>query len=156
MSTTAVAAYTPKPPRLLQDASSARQRPCDNYRCATFTGEWPRLAPMRETLSWGKSVGVVSDPRSARSCDCSIAILCRQGQPGLDLSRASAVQCLDVNPWPPPNDPIHPVSFAEALAGAIPHASLVKLAPKEVNDAPHIEEVNFTNRSVSRFSTSAK
>jgi len=41
-----------------------------------------------------------------------------------------------------PNDPIHPLYFAHALAGAIPHASFVKLEPKQLNDGPHIEEVN--------------
>jgi hypothetical protein len=41
-----------------------------------------------------------------------------------------------------PNDPIHPFSFAHALAGAIPGASIRTLAPKQLNDSPHIREVN--------------
>jgi hypothetical protein len=41
-----------------------------------------------------------------------------------------------------PNDPIHPLCFADTLADAISHASFVKLAPKQLNDGPHIEEVN--------------
>ena len=35
-----------------------------------------------------------------------------------------------------PNDAIYPVSFAETLAGAVPHASLEKLAHKTVPDFP--------------------
>jgi pimeloyl-ACP methyl ester carboxylesterase len=63
------------------------------------------------------------------------------GQPGLDLQSAAAVKVPTLI-MATPNDPIHPVSFAEALAGAIPSASLVKLRPKQLNDSPHIEEVN--------------
>ncbi|HYY29964.1 MAG TPA: alpha/beta hydrolase [Chthoniobacterales bacterium] len=63
------------------------------------------------------------------------------GQPGLDLQSAAAVRVPTLI-MATPNDPIHPLSFAEALAGKMPRASLVKLGPKQLNDGPHIEEVN--------------
>jgi hypothetical protein len=63
------------------------------------------------------------------------------GQSGLDLQSAAAVEVPTLI-MATPNDPIHPLSFAHALAGAIPHASFVKLEPKQLNDGPHIEEVN--------------
>ena len=62
-------------------------------------------------------------------------------QSGLDLETAAAVDVPTLI-MATPNDPIHPLSFAHALARAIPRASFVELAPKELNDAPHIEEVN--------------
>ena len=63
------------------------------------------------------------------------------GQTGLDLQSAAAVNVPTLI-MATPNDPIHPLSFAEALAAAIPRASLVKLGAKQLNDGPHIEEVN--------------
>jgi pimeloyl-ACP methyl ester carboxylesterase len=63
------------------------------------------------------------------------------GQTGLDLQSAAAVNAPTLI-MATPNDQIHPLSFAEALAGAIPRASLVKLGPKQLKDGPHIEEVN--------------
>ena len=55
-----------------------------------------------------------------------------------------------------PNDPIHPLSFAHALAGAIPHPLFVKLRPKQLDDGPHIEEVNSQIFQFSRFSFTVK
>jgi len=63
------------------------------------------------------------------------------GQAGLDLQSAAAVHVPTLI-MATPSDPIHPFAFAQAFAGAIPGASFVKLRPKQLNDSPHIEEVN--------------
>jgi pimeloyl-ACP methyl ester carboxylesterase len=138
MSTTAVAAYT-EAARLLQDASS----PDSALRQLQMSDIYRELAAVSADAGnslLGQVRCVVSDPSLREAAIARLRSL-PAGQPGLDLSRASAVNVSTLI-MATPNDPIHPVSFAEALAGAIPHASLVKLAPKEVNDAPHIEEVN--------------
>ena len=41
-----------------------------------------------------------------------------------------------------PSDPIHPLSYAQSLAATIPGAQYVELAPKQLDDGPHLEEVN--------------
>jgi len=138
MSTTAVAAYT-EAARLLQDASS----PDSALRQLQMSDIYRELAAVSADAGnslLGQVRCVVSDPSLREAAIARLRSL-PAGQPGLDLSRASAVNVSTLI-MATPNDPIHPVSFAEALAGAIPHASLVKLAPKEVNDASHIEEVN--------------
>lgn len=63
------------------------------------------------------------------------------GQPGFDLESAAPVQVPTLI-MATPDDPIHPFSFARALDGAIPRASLLKLAPKQLNDGLHIREFN--------------
>jgi pimeloyl-ACP methyl ester carboxylesterase len=63
------------------------------------------------------------------------------GQPGLDVESVAAVNVPTLI-MATPNDPIHPLSFAHALAVAIPRSSFLKLAPKQLNDGPHIREVN--------------
>jgi len=138
MSTTAVAAYT-EAARLLQDApsldSALRQlQMSDIYR------ELAALSADAGNSLLGQVRCVVSDPSLREAAIARLRSL-PGDQSGLDLNSASAVKVSTLI-MATPNDPIHPVSFAEALAGAIPNATLVKLAPKEVNDAPHIEEVN--------------
>ena len=63
------------------------------------------------------------------------------GQAGLDLQSAAAVYVPTLI-MATPSDPIHPLSFAQAFASAIPRASFVQRRPKQLNDSPHIEEVN--------------
>jgi pimeloyl-ACP methyl ester carboxylesterase len=63
------------------------------------------------------------------------------GQSGLDLESAKAVN-VPTLVMATPNDPIHPISFGHDLAGAIPRALFRKLAPKQLDDGPHIREVN--------------
>jgi len=63
------------------------------------------------------------------------------GQSGLDLQSSAAVRVPTLI-MATPNDPIHPLYFAHALAVSIPHASFVKLEPKQLNDGPHSEEAN--------------
>jgi len=138
MSTTAVAACT-EAARLLQDASS----PDSALRQLQMSDIYRELAAVSADAGnslLGQVRCVVSDPSLREAAIARLRSL-PAGQPRLDLSRASAVNVSTLI-MATPNDPIHPVSFAEALTRAIPHASLVKLAPKEVNDAPHIEEVN--------------
>jgi pimeloyl-ACP methyl ester carboxylesterase len=83
---------------------------------------------------------VVLDPNLREAAVARLQYL-PTGQSGLDLQSAAAVDVPTLI-MATPNDPIHPLTFAHALAGAIPHASFVKLEPKQLNDGPHIEEVN--------------
>jgi pimeloyl-ACP methyl ester carboxylesterase len=83
---------------------------------------------------------VVADPNLRETAVARLQHL-PTGQPGLDLDSAAAVRVPTLI-MATPDDPIHPLSFARALAGAIPRASLLQLAPKQLNDGPHIREVN--------------
>jgi pimeloyl-ACP methyl ester carboxylesterase len=83
---------------------------------------------------------VVSDPNMREAAVARLQYL-PTGQSGLDLQSAATVNVPTLI-MATPDDPIHPLSFAEALAGAIPHASFVKLEPKRLNDGLHIKEVN--------------
>jgi pimeloyl-ACP methyl ester carboxylesterase len=126
MSTTAVAGYT-EAARLLQDASS----PDSALRKLQMSDIYRELAAVRADA--GKSLSgqvccVVSDP-SLRGAAIARLRSLPAGQSGLDLNSVSAINVSTLI-MATPNDPIYPVSFAEALAGAIPHASLEKLAPK--------------------------
>jgi pimeloyl-ACP methyl ester carboxylesterase len=138
MSTTAVAAYS-EAARLLEDTSS----PESALHQLQMSGIYRALAAV--SADAGKSLlgqvrCVVSDPSLRETAIARLRFL-PVGQPGLDLISASTINVPTLI-MATPNDPIHPVSFAEAFAGAIPHASLAKLTPKELNDAPHVEEVN--------------
>jgi pimeloyl-ACP methyl ester carboxylesterase len=83
---------------------------------------------------------VVADPNLRKAAVARLQYL-PMGQAGLDLESAAAVRVPTLI-MATPDDPIHPFSFAAALAGAIPRASLLKLAPKQLNDSPYIREVN--------------
>jgi pimeloyl-ACP methyl ester carboxylesterase len=138
MSPTAVAAYR-EAARLLQDEPS----PQSALHKLEMSEIYRRLAAV--SADAGKSLlgqvrCVVSD-QSLREAAIARLQSLPTGQPGLDLKSAAGVTVPTLI-MATPNDPIHPVCFAEALAGAIPQASFVKLAPKELNDGPHIEEVN--------------
>jgi pimeloyl-ACP methyl ester carboxylesterase len=63
------------------------------------------------------------------------------GQLGTDLESATAIGVPTLI-LAAPNDPIHPESFARSLAATISRASYIELKPKQLDDAPHIEEVN--------------
>jgi pimeloyl-ACP methyl ester carboxylesterase len=138
MSSQAVAAYAevvrllrnePSPESALQKLEES-----DIYR-----------ALVKQSADAGKSLlgqirCVVSDPNMREAAVARLQYL-PTGQSGLDLQSAATVNVPTLI-MATPDDPIHPLSFAEALAGAIPHASFVKLEPKRLNDGPHIEEVN--------------
>jgi pimeloyl-ACP methyl ester carboxylesterase len=83
---------------------------------------------------------VVTDPAMREATLARLQYL-PSGQPGLDPNSAIAVTVPTLI-MATPNDPIHPLSYGEVLASAIPNASFVQLAPKEVQDGPHIREVN--------------
>jgi pimeloyl-ACP methyl ester carboxylesterase len=102
-------------------------------------------ALVKQSADAGKSLlgqvrCVVSDPNMREAAVARLQYL-PTGQSGLDLQSAATVNVPTLI-MATPDDPIHPLSFAEALAGAIPHASFVKLEPKRLNDGPHIKEVN--------------
>ena len=102
-------------------------------------------ALVKQSADAGKSLlgqvrCVVSDPNMREAAVARLQYL-PTGQSGLDLQSAATVNVPTLI-MATPDDPIHPLSFAEALAGAIAHASFVKLGPKRLNDGPHIEEVN--------------
>jgi pimeloyl-ACP methyl ester carboxylesterase len=63
------------------------------------------------------------------------------GQPGVDLTCAATIN-VPTLVLATPNDPIHPRSYAQSLAARIPGALYVELAPKQLDESPHIREVN--------------
>ena len=88
----------------------------------------------------GQLRSVVSDP-SLRA-----AVLARlhhlpSGQPGDDLRRATQIK-VPTLVLAAPGDPIHPLSYAREIAAAIPGSTYIELAPKQLDDGPHIQEVN--------------
>ena len=137
MSAQAVAAYA-EAARLLQ----AEPSPQGALRKLEKSNIYQRLTAVNADS--GKSLlgqvrCVVSDPRIREAAVARLQHL-PSGQP-LDLKSAETINAPTLI-LATPNDPIHPFCFAEALAAAIPRASLVKLGPKQLNDGPHIQEVN--------------
>jgi pimeloyl-ACP methyl ester carboxylesterase len=138
MCATAIAAYTeavkclkeqPSPESALQKLENS-----DIYR-----------AVLRLSADAGKSLlgqvrCVVSDP-SLRAAALARLHYLPSGQPGVDLASAAAVN-VPTLVLATPNDPIHPSSYAQSLAATIPGALYVELAPKELDDGPHLQEVN--------------
>ena len=138
MSTQAVAAYA-EAVRLLKNEpspESALQKleDSDIYR------EVSTLSADAGRSLLGQIRSVVLNPNLREAAVARLQSL-PTGQAGLDLQSAAAVH-VPALIMATPSDPIHPLSFAQAFAGAIPHASFVKLRPKQLNDSPHIEEVN--------------
>ena len=138
MSSQAIAAYA-EAARLLKDEPSPegalqKLEKSDIYRAIN-----EQCADAGKSLL-GQVRCVVLDPNRREAAVARLQYL-PTGQSGLDLQSAAAVEVPTLI-MATPNDPIHPLSFAHALAGAIPHASFVKLEPKQLNDGPHIEEVN--------------
>ena len=138
MSSQAIAAYA-KAARLLKDEPSPegalqKLEKSDIYRAIN-----EQCADAGKSLS-GQVRCVILDPNQREAAVARLQYL-PTGQSGLDLQSAAAV-AVPTLIMATPNDPIHTLSFAHALAGAIPHASFVKLEPKQLNDGPHIEEVN--------------
>jgi pimeloyl-ACP methyl ester carboxylesterase len=138
MSSQAIAAYA-EAARLLKDEPSPegalqKLEKSDIYRAIN-----EQCADAGKSLL-GQVRCVVLDPNQREAAVDRLQYL-PTGQSGLDLQSAAAV-AVPTLIMATPNDPIHPLSFAHALAGAIPHASFVKLEPKQLNDGPHIEEVN--------------
>jgi pimeloyl-ACP methyl ester carboxylesterase len=138
MSSQAIAAYT-EVARLLKDEPSPLSALQKLERSDIYRSLVTLSADAGKSLL-GQVRSVVLDP-SLR--DAAIARLqyLPTGQSGLDLQSAATVSAPTLI-MATPDDPIHPLSFAEALAGAIPRARLVRLGPKQPNDRPHIEEVN--------------
>jgi len=82
---------------------------------------------------------VVSDP-SLRT-----AVLARlhhlpSDQPDDDLQRATEIN-VPTLVLATPGDPIHPLSYAQEIAAAIPGCTYIQLAPKQLDDGPHVQEV---------------
>jgi pimeloyl-ACP methyl ester carboxylesterase len=138
MSSQAIAAYA-EAARLLKDEPSPegalqKLEKSDIYRAIN-----EQCADAGKSLL-GQVRCVVLDPNRREAAVARLQYL-PTGQSGLDLQSAAAV-AVPTLIMATPNDPIHPLSLAHALAGAIAHASFVKLEPKQLNDGPHIEEVN--------------
>jgi pimeloyl-ACP methyl ester carboxylesterase len=138
MSSTAVAAYT-EAARLLQEESSA-QSALQKLEISDIYRQLNAFSADAGKSLLGQVRCVVSDPCLRKAAVARLQRL-PTGQPGLDLKSAAAVGVPTLI-MATPNDPIHPLCYAEALAGAILYASFVKLAPKELNDRPHINEVS--------------
>lgn len=138
MSATAIAAYTEAIKSLQEEPSPEsalhRLEKSDIYR-----------AIVKQSADAGKSLlgqlrCVISDP-SLREAVLARLHYLPSGQAGIDLQSAAAVS-LPTLILATPNDPIHPLSYAHSLAATIPGASYVELAPKQLDDGPHILEVN--------------
>ena len=138
MSSAAVAAYT-EAARLLQEESSA-QSALQKLEISDIYRQLSAVSPDAGKSLLGQIRCVVSDPWLLEAAVARLQCL-PTGQIGLDLKSAAAVSVPTLI-MATPSDPIHPLCYAEALAAAIPRASLVKLAPKELNDQLHIDEVN--------------
>ncbi|HZC34762.1 MAG TPA: alpha/beta hydrolase, partial [Chthoniobacterales bacterium] len=138
MCPTAIAAYTaainclkeePSPERALQKMEES-----DIYR-----------AVAKQSADAGKSLlgqlrCVVADPSLREAVLARLRYL-PSGQPDIELKDAAAVS-VPTLVLATPNDPIHPLLYAQAVANTIPQVSYVKLAPKQLDDRPHIQEVN--------------
>jgi pimeloyl-ACP methyl ester carboxylesterase len=138
MSATAVAAYhevvkllrdEPSPESALQKLENS-----DIYRVVVTH------SPDAGRSLLGQVRCVVADPNLREAAVARLQYL-PTGQPGFDVESAAAVHGPTLI-MATPDDPIHPLAFARALAGAIPRASLLQLAPKQLDDGPHIREVN--------------
>jgi pimeloyl-ACP methyl ester carboxylesterase len=102
-------------------------------------------AVVKQSADAGKSLlgqvrCVVSDPSLREAALARLRHL-PSGQPGLELTSAAAVS-MPTLILATPNDPIHPLSYAQSLAATIPGAFYVELAPKQLDDGSHIQEVN--------------
>lgn len=102
-------------------------------------------AVIKQSADAGKSLlgqvrCVVAEP-SLREAALARLYHLPSGQPGVDLTSAAAVSVPTLI-LATPNDPIHPLPYAQTLAAAIPRALYVELAPKQLDDGPHIQEVN--------------
>ena len=102
-------------------------------------------AVVQQSADAGKSLlgqvrCVILDPSLREAALARLSHL-PSGQPSIDLPRLGAVS-VPTLVLATLNDPIHPLSFAQSLAAAIPRARYVELAPKQLDDGPHIHEVN--------------
>jgi pimeloyl-ACP methyl ester carboxylesterase len=138
MSPTAVAAYA-EAARLLQEEASSKKA-LQKLEMSDLYRRLSAANPDAGSSLLGQVRCVVLEPSLREAAIARLQSL-PTGQPGIDLKSAAAVSVPTLI-MATPDDPIHPLYFAEALAGAIPRASFVKLAPKLLNDGPHIEEVN--------------
>jgi pimeloyl-ACP methyl ester carboxylesterase len=138
MSSQAIAAYA-EAARLLKDEPSPESALQKLEKSDIYRAINEQCADAGKSLL-GQVRCVVLDPNLREAAVARLQYL-PTGQSGLDLQSAAAVDVPTLI-MATPNDPIHPLTFAHALAGAIPHASFVKLEPKQLNDGPHIEEVN--------------
>jgi pimeloyl-ACP methyl ester carboxylesterase len=138
MSSQAIAAYA-EVVRLLKDEQSPESALQKLEKSDIYRALVNQSADAAKSLL-GQVRCVVLDPNLREAAVARLQYL-PTGQSGLDLQSAAAVD-VPALIMATPNDPIHPLSFAQALAGVIPHACFVELQPKQLNDAPHIEEVN--------------
>lgn len=138
MSSHAIAAYA-EAARLLNDEPSA-ENALQKLEKSDIYRELTTLSADAGKSLLGQVRCVVADPNLREAALARLQHL-PAGQSGTDLKSAIEIRVPTLI-MATPSDPIHPLSFAQALADAIPRASLVKLRPKQLNDGPHIEEVN--------------
>jgi len=102
-------------------------------------------AVARQSADAGKSLlgqlrCVVSEPSLREAALAHLQHLPSR-QSGTGLADAAAVK-VPTLVLATPSDPVHPLFYAQSLAATIPGAQYVKLAPKQPDDSPHLEEVN--------------
>jgi len=138
MSSTAIAAYT-------EALKCLREEPLPESALHRLENSHIYHAVARQSADAAKSLlgqirCVISEP-SLREAVLARLHYLPGGQPGVDLTCAAIIS-VPTLVLATTNDPIHPRSYAQSLAARIPGALYIELAPKQLDESPHIREVN--------------
>jgi len=138
MSATATAAYQ-------EAVTCLKEEPSQESALQKLESSEIYRAVARQSADAGKSLlgqlrCVVSEPSLREAALAHLQHLPSR-QSGTGLADAAAVK-VPTLVLATPSDPVHPLFYAQSLAATIPGAQYVKLAPKQPDDSPHLEEVN--------------
>ena len=138
MCSTAIAAYT-------EALKCLREEPLPQNALQKLENSHIYQEVARQSADAAKSLlgqvrCVISEP-SLREAALARLHYLPSGQPGVDLTCAATIN-VPTLVLTTTNDPIHPRSYARSLAARIPGALYVELAPKQLDESPHIGEVN--------------
>jgi pimeloyl-ACP methyl ester carboxylesterase len=138
MCSTAIAAYT-------EALKCLREEPLPENALQKLENSHIYRELARQSADAGRSLlgqvrCVVSEP-SLREAALARLHYLPSDQPGVDLMCAARISVPSLV-LATTNDPIHPRSYGQSLAARIPRALYVDLAPKQLDDSPHICEVD--------------
>ena len=138
MSATATAAYQ-------EAVTCLKEEPSQESALQKLESSEIYRAVARQSADAGKSLlgqlrCVVSEPSLREAALAHLQHLPSR-QSGTGLADAAAVK-VPTLVLATPSDPVHPLFYAQSLSETIPGAQYVKLAPKQPDDSPHLEEVN--------------
>ena len=138
MSATATAAYQ-------EAVTCLKEEPSQESALQKLESSEIYRAVARQSADAGKSLlgqlrCVVSEPSLREAALAHLQHLPSR-QSGTGLADAAAVK-VPTLVLATPSDPVHPLFYAQSLAATVPGAQYVKLAPKQPDDSPHLEEVN--------------